>query len=47
MAPIRIALAQTNPVVGDLTGNLQQCLKAVEAAAEAGAAVIVFGEMAT
>ena len=47
MAPIRIALAQTNPVVGDLKGNLQQCLDAVAKSAEQGAAVIVFGEMAT
>ncbi|MFM6977772.1 MAG: NAD+ synthase [Micrococcales bacterium] len=47
MAPIRIALAQTNPVVGDLKGNLQQCLDAVHASAEQGAAIVVFGEMAT
>jgi NAD+ synthase (glutamine-hydrolysing) len=47
MASIRIALAQTNPVVGDLKGNLQQCHDAVARAAEQGAAVVVFGEMAT
>ncbi len=47
MAPIRIALAQTNPVVGDLAGNLSQCSTAVASAAEQGAAVVVFGEMAT
>jgi NAD+ synthase (glutamine-hydrolysing) len=47
MAPIRIALAQTNPVVGDLKGNLQQCLIAVTEAADKGAAIVVFGEMAT
>ena len=47
MAPIRIALAQTNPVVGDLVGNLKQCMDAVSAAADQGAAIVVFGEMAT
>lgn len=47
MAPIRIALAQTNPIVGDLQGNLQQCMDAVSNAAEQGAAIVVFGEMAT
>lgn len=46
MAPIRIALAQTNPVVGDLQGNLQQCLTATSDAAQQGASVVVFGEMA-
>ena len=47
MAPIRIALAQTNPVVGDIQGNLRQCADAVANAAEHGAAIVVFGEMAT
>ena len=47
MAPIRIALAQTNPIVGDLQGNLKQCMDAVSNAAEQGAAIVVFGEMAT
>ncbi|MEY4618390.1 MAG: hypothetical protein RL101_576 [Actinomycetota bacterium] len=47
MAPIRIALAQTNPVVGDLSGNLRQCADAVAGAAEQGASIVVFGEMAT
>jgi NAD+ synthase (glutamine-hydrolysing) len=47
MALIRIALAQTNPVVGDLAGNLSQCADAVASAAEQGAAVVVFGEMAS
>jgi NAD+ synthase (glutamine-hydrolysing) len=47
MALIRIALAQTNPVVGDLAGNLRQCADAVASAAEQGAAIVVFGEMAT
>ena len=47
MALIRIALAQTNPVVGDLAGNLRQCADAVASAAEQGAAIVIFGEMAT
>ena len=46
MPPIRIALAQTNPIVGDLTGNLQKCLDSVETAAESGASIVVFAEMA-
>lgn len=45
MPAIRIALAQTNPVVGDLVGNLRTCLDRVEAAAEQGAALVVFPEM--
>ena len=45
MPPIRIALAQTNPVVGDLVGNLRACLERVEEAAENGAALVVFAEM--
>lgn len=46
MPPIRIALAQTNPVVGDLAGNLRTCLDRVETAAESGASIVVFAEMA-
>jgi NAD+ synthase (glutamine-hydrolysing) len=45
MPPIRIALAQTNPVVGDLSGNLRTCLERVEEAAEKGASIVVFAEM--
>lgn len=45
MPPIRIALAQTNPVVGDLAGNLHACLERVEEAAENGASLVVFAEM--
>lgn len=46
MPAIRIALAQTNPVVGDLAGNLRTCLERVETAAEQGALLVVFPEMA-
>lgn len=45
MPVIRIALAQTNPVVGDLNGNLRMCLERVETAAQNGAAIVVFPEM--
>lgn len=45
MPEIRVALAQTNPVVGDIAGNLDACFDAVQNAADAGARVILFGEM--
>lgn len=45
MPAIRIALAQTNAIVGDLEGNLRKCLDQVETAAERGAALVVFPEM--
>ena len=46
MPKVRLALAQTNPVVGAFEANLEHCLAAVSKAAEAGANVVVFGEMA-
>lgn len=46
MPRIRLALAQTNPVVGDLVGNTQQIMHAAGEAAEAGADLLVTGEMA-
>jgi NAD+ synthase (glutamine-hydrolysing) len=42
---IRLALAQLNPVVGDLIGNSAMCLEAVKAAAKAGADIVVLPEM--
>ena len=45
MPAIRIALAQTNAIVGDLEGNLRTCLDRVVNAAERGAALVVFPEM--
>ena len=45
MPAIRIALAQTNPTVGDLTGNLRTCIDRVQTAAENGASIVVFPEM--
>lgn len=45
MPVVRVALAQTNPVVGDISGNLNACFDAVKKAAEAGAQLVLFGEM--
>ncbi|HBH53363.1 MAG TPA: NAD+ synthase [Planctomycetaceae bacterium] len=41
-----IALAQLNPIVGDLQGNLSRVRKEVEAAARKGARLVVFPELA-
>jgi NAD+ synthase (glutamine-hydrolysing) len=46
MPRIRLALAQTNPVVGDLTGNSEQILHAAREAAARGADLLATGEMA-
>lgn len=46
MPRLRVALAQTNPVVGDLSGNARQVLDAAHAAHDAGADLLVTGEMA-
>ena len=45
MPAVRIALAQTNPVVGDIEGNLAKCFQHVSEAASQGANLVVFGEM--
>ncbi|MEV0645785.1 NAD+ synthase [Phytomonospora sp. NPDC050363] len=42
---LRIALAQTDPTVGDLDGNAAQVLAWTARAAEAGAHLVAFGEM--
>ncbi len=42
---LTIALAQLNPTVGDLEGNLAKALKAHEEAAQNGADLIVFSEL--
>jgi NAD+ synthase (glutamine-hydrolysing) len=44
-APLRIAMAQINPVLGDLEGNSQLILGAVKEALVSGAEVILFSEM--
>ena len=45
MPQIRLALAQLNPVVGDLIGNSAMCIQAVKNAAAQGADVVVLPEM--
>ncbi len=45
MPNVRLAMAQTNPIVGDISGNLQLCFEAVESAARQGANIVAFGEM--
>ncbi|WP_414834107.1 NAD+ synthase [Afifella sp. YEN Y35] len=42
---LRIALAQLNPIVGDVSGNLKKALKAHGEAAKAGADLIVYSEL--
>jgi len=41
-----LALAQTNPIVGDLRGNSEQILEAARRATAAGADLLALGEMA-
>ncbi|GAA1005518.1 NAD+ synthase [Acrocarpospora pleiomorpha] len=45
MAQLRIALAQTNPVVGDLAGNADKLIGWTRRAADRGAHLVVFTEM--
>jgi NAD+ synthase (glutamine-hydrolysing) len=45
VAQLRVALAQTDPVVGDLEGNAAQVLDWSRRAAEAGAHLVAFPEM--
>jgi len=42
---IKLALAQVNPTVGDLSSNRQLCLAAARQAASAGANIVAFPEM--
>jgi len=46
VAQLRLALAQHDPAVGDLEGNAAQVLRLAREAAEAGAHVVAFPEMA-
>ena len=46
MVSLRLALAQTNPIVGDLLGNSAQVLDAARRAHAAGADLLAVGEMA-
>src|SRR5918997_3665388 len=44
--PLRVALAQTNPIVGDIAGNAQQIREWIDRAREEGAQLVVFPELA-
>lgn len=46
MPRLRLALGQTNPILGDLSGNRAQILDAAKRAAAAGADILAVGEMA-
>jgi NAD+ synthase (glutamine-hydrolysing) len=46
MKPLRIALAQINTTVGDIAGNTRKILDYVERSRKAGAALVVFPELA-
>ncbi|MEO0026961.1 MAG: hypothetical protein RL716_292 [Actinomycetota bacterium] len=45
MPKVRLAMAQTNPTVGDIHNNIANCLQVVKAAAANGAQLVVFPEM--
>ncbi|MFN3256076.1 MAG: NAD+ synthase [Ilumatobacter sp.] len=47
MTVLRIALAQLNPTVGDLAGNLGKLIEAYEAAEAAGCDIVAFPELST
>jgi len=42
---IRLAMAQSNPIVGDISGNLGKLIELTEQAAKSGANIVQFGEM--
>ncbi|MDQ1528518.1 MAG: hypothetical protein QOH77_308 [Actinomycetota bacterium] len=46
MPRLRLALAQTNPILGDLAGNAAQVLEAAKRSAAVGADILAVGEMA-
>ena len=46
MTTLRVALAQMNPVVGDLRGNCDRMVAIIEESERAGADVVVFPELA-
>ncbi len=47
MTVLRIALAQINPTVGDLDGNLKQLIEAYDRAEEAGCDLVAYPELST
>ena len=46
MRPLRIALAQINPTVGDFEGNVSKIINYIEGSVKAGAQLVVFPELA-
>jgi NAD+ synthase (glutamine-hydrolysing) len=46
LAPLRLALAQINPTVGDIEGNAAKISHYVERARDAGAELVIFPELA-
>jgi NAD+ synthase (glutamine-hydrolysing) len=46
MPKVRLALAQTNPIVGDIGANTDDAFTTVQTAAKNGANLVLFGEMA-
>ena len=46
MKTLRVALAQINPTVGDLPGNAGKIIECMERAAELGASIVAFPELA-
>lgn len=46
MGTLRIAMAQINPTVGDLSGNVRKIGRWIERAADAGADIVTFPELA-
>ncbi|HKQ20123.1 MAG TPA: nitrilase-related carbon-nitrogen hydrolase, partial [Candidatus Eisenbacteria bacterium] len=45
LRPIRIALAQMNPTVGDLPGNAKRVIEFIEQARAQGADIVAFPEL--
>jgi NAD+ synthase (glutamine-hydrolysing) len=45
MPKLRLAMAQTNPIVGDIEGNVAKILDACHVAASKGVTLVLFGEM--
>jgi NAD+ synthase (glutamine-hydrolysing) len=45
MLHMRVALAQLNPIVGDIAGNLRLVMEAIDVARADGAELVVFSEM--
>lgn len=46
MSPVKIALAQINPTVGDLEGNARKIISFIDRARKQGAGLVVFPELA-